>query len=58
MPTWNPESTPTTWGEFKVAVEALGVKDSDGIRYIDWSGSGGPVEVGRDSNGDIEVGPS
>ncbi len=27
-----------TWEEFKKAVEAKGVKDTDVVDYIDWSG--------------------
>lgn len=54
---WNPKDMPNNWGEFKAALDALGVKDSDGIRWIDWSGSGDPPEVVRDENGDIMVGP-
>lgn len=54
---WDLKDMPQNWGEFKAALEALGVKDSDGIRYIDWSGHGSPPEVYRDEDGDICVGP-
>jgi hypothetical protein len=41
------KDTPKTWGEFKAAVEALGVTDADEIWYIDWSGIGPPPTVER-----------
>lgn len=36
-----------TWGEFKAAVEAAGVEDSEKIAWIDWSGIGLFVKVNR-----------
>ena len=39
-----------TWGEFKKAVEEKGVKDSDGISYIDYPGMGEvKVDLSEDS---------
>jgi hypothetical protein len=52
---WDPKDMPRNWGEFKAAVEAMGVKDADHIRYIDWSGNGGPPEISREDNGAIVI---
>ena len=39
-----------TWGEFKEIVEKLGIKDSDRISYIDYSGMGElRVDLSEDS---------
>lgn len=44
-----PERRAMTWGEFKAAVEAAGVKDGDEIGWIDISqkSSASDVEVAR-----------
>ena len=36
------EELPDTWGKFKRAVERLGVKDEDELRFIDWSSGNSP----------------
>lgn len=44
-----------TWKEFKDAVEAQGVKDEDGIEFIDWSGWAEQLRVERSKNGRVSV---
>lgn len=46
MPGW-----PITWGEFKAAVEALGVSDGDQIDFIDCTPDGPEtIRVNRESD--------
>jgi hypothetical protein len=44
-----------TWGWFKRAVEAAGVKDDDVLGYIDWSTVHPDVRAHRDVNGGIAI---
>ena len=39
-----------TWQEFKAAVDALGVKDTDEMWFIDWSGGDSPSRFDDDAD--------
>lgn len=44
-----------TWEEFKMAVEAAGVRAEEQIAWIDWNGPAPGVSIDRYSNGDVKI---